>query len=82
VSRPLLIPDNLRQLELWRLEGAQRRRGCDVCRAPAAWAIRTRYDTTIDVVGDRLTEFLTTLCAEHGGAFLEGITDRTGTQDA
>jgi hypothetical protein len=81
VSRALVIPVNLRQLELWRLEGPQRRRGCDVCGEPAAWAVRTRYDATGDG-DDRRTEFLTTLCAEHGGAFLEGITDRTGTQDA
>ena len=78
MSRPLLVPANLRQLELWRLEGTQRRQACDACGAPSAWAVRTRYDTD----GDRLTEFVTTLCTDHGGGFLEGITDPIGTRDA
>jgi len=74
-AHPPLLPDTLTRLELMRHAGEPCDIGGDA--EPCAWAIRTLY-----LDGGKLVEFVTYLCADHAGGFLEGITDRIGPLDA
>jgi hypothetical protein len=73
---PPPIPESLIALHMIR-SPASGAVPCDICGHLSGWVIRTTH-----VDGDRVGEFVTHLCTDHAGGFLEGLTDRIGAADA